>query len=382
MTETSFACPVCEALDSTSLYPKYRGKCITSQMFFCEDIQLDNRCCESCGFIFNAKGIRGKEETIYNTTTWKPKPQIISFGKDRKTTHRRALETFMGMADIAQTGSLLDFGAGTGAFLKEFVTEYPGWQVSAIEPGDGHKQLAEIPGLKDAYNAPYYTLEIKDTFDAVVVTSVLEHVADPLGALRWIYDRLKPGGMLIMQHPNFEHLPGDLFCADHINKLTVPHTRALCECAGFEVVAEDVETLTFYFSLIKSDAPTNRLPDCGEQNLKIAKAAEHVAKATVDAVARAVKNAAETNGKAAVFGCTPISFMAHFILDCRQDIACFVDENHHVWGWDIDGIKVVGPQRMQELGITDLAIAISPMYWKAVESSMNDYDVTVHVPTP
>jgi 2-polyprenyl-3-methyl-5-hydroxy-6-metoxy-1,4-benzoquinol methylase len=373
-------CPICGCESSDKLFPQYRGKCITSQMFFVKDIELDNRCCTRCGFIFNMKGIRGKEEEVYNEQTWKPKPQIVSFGKNVKTTHERSLDIFRSMVDLPSQGKLLDFGAGTGAFLKYFSQAFPGWELTAIEPGGGYAQLSENPKIVQAFNSPYYELNLSDEFDAVVVMSVLEHVADPLGALRWIHRRLKPGGVLLMQHPNFALLPGDLFCADHINKMTVPYTRELCESVGFNLLAEDTELLPFYFALSKGQAREDALPNCYAQNSAIAAKCEHIAQRTLAAVEAAVKGATGKKKSAAIFGTSPIGSMAHLVLGCKQSVACFVDENKNVWGREIDDLPVIGPEKMAEMGVSDLALAVSPLYWEMIEEKMRRFGVDVHVP--
>ncbi|GEM_PF-2014828 len=375
-------CPVCGAAGHDRLYPEYSGRCITSQLFFCDDIVLDNRCCAECGFIFNARGVRGIEDRIYNTMVWQPKPQVMSFAKGgaRVTSHQNALNIIQSLVELPAQGRLLDFGAGTGAFLECFQQAYPAWHLAAIEPGNGYQGLCRRVRLGKSYNQPYYTVEDDARYDAVVVTSVLEHVADPVHALRWIRQRLAPGGRVLMQHPNFASLPGDLFCADHINKLTVPHTRALCRHAGFSVDAEDVSTLMFYFVLSACSSEEVPLAGCRDENLAIARQCEHVARRTVECVRAAAESARSRGGRAAVFGTSPVGSMAPLVLDCKADVACFVDENASVWGRDLEGISVVGPDRMRELGVTDVALAISPLYWRQVAKKMEHYGVAVHVP--
>lgn len=380
MTTSHEACPICGAAESVKLYPDYRGRCITTQMLYCDDIELDNRCCSTCGFTWNRRGLRHQQEVMFDTEQQKPKPQILSFAKDVKPLQQRTLQTFMEMYDFPEQGSLLDFGAGNGSFLRHFRQHFPKWELSGLEPKDDFYELtADLP-LKHACNRPYYECGIDEAFDMVIVMSVLEHVPNPLTALRWISDRVKPGGVLLMRHPNFANLPGDLFCADHISKMTIPHTRQLVEHAGFEVMAEDLTGMLFYFSLRKVDAPLRGLPDCHEETLALARRCEHIAERTIWAVRECVDSARRKNRKAAVFGTSPIGSMAHLLLDCKEDVACFVDENENMWGREIDGLPVVGPAQMAEFGVSDLAIAISPLYWENVASKMAAFDVEVHIP--
>lgn len=149
--------------------------------------------------------------------------------------------------------------------------------MTAIEPGAGYTMLADQLPLKQSYNAPFYTLDIPEYFDVIVVTSVLEHIANPLEALHWIRKRLAPDGILLMQHPDFAKLPGDLFCADHLNKLTIPYMRALCAHAGLETVAHINNNTLFAFACrhTNSEAP---LPSLTAENLLIAGSAKTLPK--------------------------------------------------------------------------------------------------------
>lgn len=380
MSEAQIVCPVCNATDSTKLYPDYRGRCVSSQMSYYEDIELDNRCCKTCGLIFNAKGFRNKEDEFFSCVDEQRKPQLLSFAKGVKTTHHRAMEIFERLTDIKESGTMLDFGAGPGSFLSIFQERYPKWELSGIEPREDFPNLIKNVRLKNAYNQPYYDVELDQQYDMVAVMNVLEHLPDPMHAMRWIHASLKPGGKVLMRNPNFMALPGDLFCPDHLNKMTMVHAGQMAEYTGFEILGSDDSTSIFYFILKKHEQPLRGLPDCYEENLANARKAENIARSTVQAVGEAVSSALDKNKKAAVFGIAPIGSMAHLILDCKESIACFVDENQKVWGRNIDGLPVVGPDRMAEFGVSDLALAISPLYWETVADKMADFDVQVHIP--
>lgn len=49
--------------------------------------------------------------------------------------------------------------------------------------------------------------------------------------------RLKPGGYFYIVIPNFANNPGDLFCVDHLSKLTIASLKNLAAHSGFEVVS-------------------------------------------------------------------------------------------------------------------------------------------------
>ena len=97
-------------------------------------------------------------------------------------------------------GKLLDIGCGNGWLLP--FAQARGWEVLGIEPSEsvweqarrqGPVLLGMFPGVDVREFAP---------FDAVHVTLVLEHVADPLEVLRAAHEVLRPGGAIVVLVPN------------------------------------------------------------------------------------------------------------------------------------------------------------------------------------
>lgn len=371
-------CPVCGGVESIRLYPEYSGTCVTSQLDFLAHCTLDNRCCDSCGFIFNAAGVRGRTNLVYTQQNWKPKPQVLSFGRGVKSQQERALDVFEELLPMPDSGKILDFGAGRGYFLDYFSRRHPGWEMYAIEPGGG--QVEHSQRIPDAisYGKPYYEVDLPHKMDCIVVMSVLEHVEDPLAALQWIVRHISDDGIVFMQHPDFEHLPGDLFCADHIGKLTPAYLKALCACAGLEVVGS--RTGGVMFNLACKPAEPRPLCTDAQQALSIAHKAEDIARSSVACVKKALDTAAKQGGEAAIFGTSPVGSMAPFMLGCPDAIRWIVDENQNVWGRQIGSATVIGLERMAECGLSDVALAISPNYWDVVTKKLAAYNVRVHCP--
>lgn len=378
MTESR--CPVCGAAHSAALYPDYNGPCITSQLDFLEECRLDNRCCLGCGFIFNAAGVRGRTGDVYTAQHWRPKPQVLSFGQGVKSQQERALDIFESLCPLPPAGRILDFGAGRGYFLEHFAARHPGWEMYAIEPGGGQCEHAQRIPAAVSYGVPYDNVDLPYKMDCIVVMSVLEHLENPLAALHWIRRHLAEGGIVCMQHPDFACLPGDVFCADHIGKLTVPYTEALCAYAGLPVLHRHSGGVMF--SLICSAGSPVPLHTDVEQQQHIARAAEHIARASVACVGEALASARKYGGQAAVFGTSPVGSMAPLMLGAPDAVRWLVDENANTWGRTIGAACVIGPDRMAECGITDVALAISPAYWDVVTHKLERFAVRVHRPDP
>ena len=98
------------------------------------------------------------------------------------------------------SGTILDIGAGTGHFLKYM--KDGGWEVSGVEVSEAAREYAskvhglELRGTLDR------TVFQEESFDAVTLWHVLEHIHEPQEYLKTIYELTKPGGLLLIAVPN------------------------------------------------------------------------------------------------------------------------------------------------------------------------------------
>lgn len=98
-------------------------------------------------------------------------------------------------------GSLLDVGAGTGAFLNFMRNN--GWQTEGVEPDEeAIKRASAQYGLILIPSSELFSLQA-NSFDAITMWHVLEHVHDLNGYMVQLKKLLKPGGKLIIAVPNY-----------------------------------------------------------------------------------------------------------------------------------------------------------------------------------
>jgi SAM-dependent methyltransferase len=139
-------------------------------------------------------------------------------------------------------GRLLDFGCGSGDLLQEM--HQRGWRVTGLDLSPlVVRHIREQLGLTAfAGTLPHPELR-PGTFEAVTMSQSLEHLHDPLCALREAHRLLVPGGRIAITVPNIEGLPFRWFGADwfgldvprHLTHFS-PHTLArMLTAAGFEV---------------------------------------------------------------------------------------------------------------------------------------------------
>jgi 2-polyprenyl-3-methyl-5-hydroxy-6-metoxy-1,4-benzoquinol methylase len=99
-------------------------------------------------------------------------------------------------------GSLLDIGCGTGAFLNTMKGK--GWQVQGMEPEEDARKLAkQLYGL--SIDEPTAINELNDqSFDAITLWHVLEHVHHLHEYVEQLKRLLKPQGKLFIAVPNYQ----------------------------------------------------------------------------------------------------------------------------------------------------------------------------------
>lgn len=98
-------------------------------------------------------------------------------------------------------GSILDIGCGTGAFLQTM--KNGAWEITGLEPDENARRKAgELYGLHLDASEKLFLLP-HESFDAITMWHVLEHVHDLHSYINQIKNLLKPGGFFFVAVPNY-----------------------------------------------------------------------------------------------------------------------------------------------------------------------------------
>ncbi|MCX2718520.1 class I SAM-dependent methyltransferase [Lentiprolixibacter aurantiacus] len=96
-------------------------------------------------------------------------------------------------------GKLLDYGAGTGAFVQQAIGL--GWEATGVEPSEAARKRAAEKGISLMQSWDDFVWE---DFEVITLWHVLEHLPDLEGSIAQIKQLLKPNGMLVLALPNFK----------------------------------------------------------------------------------------------------------------------------------------------------------------------------------
>jgi len=102
-------------------------------------------------------------------------------------------------------GRLLEIGSGGGRFLNRM--RQAGWEVEGFEfDPKAAERIAKRYGIQVSSGSLAERRYAADSFDAVAMSHVLEHMHDPQGLLRECRRVLKPEGLLVVTTPNARSL--------------------------------------------------------------------------------------------------------------------------------------------------------------------------------
>lgn len=162
--------------------------------------------CSVCGLVFlDLKKPIKEGESVYtkeyreadtlpkiSAEEWFTNPVIIQDCKNRMEWISRLYGDISGK-------KILDIGCSSGYFLKTLFSANA--NASGVELNQSCSDYARNLGFT-VYSKTIETLGFENEFDLVVMFHTLEHVFDPMSALRAIYTSLKHGGVFMGEVPN------------------------------------------------------------------------------------------------------------------------------------------------------------------------------------
>jgi SAM-dependent methyltransferase len=196
-------CPICGSTKKISVGRPRISK--LAEEFIRKDYRVVM--CNNCCFYFV------DPEIDFTNDEWTRLYGEEYFGRQTAWHKKERLRNLKNRLDRIQQKSnnkikdFLDVGCGEGFALIE--ANGRGWNASGIDIADNRILNAKNERVKFIKSSLLEAKFSPDSFDAVYMDSVLEHVINPFEYLKELYKILKPGGILYIGLPNEDSLFND-----------------------------------------------------------------------------------------------------------------------------------------------------------------------------
>ena len=191
-------CPICDSTEFDHI--------ITSNDYTVSQNPFNIVGCKQCSFRFtNPRPTNDNLPEFYKSINYishsNTKKGFVSqvYHLVRKYTLNQKLKLLK--ANVA-VGNLLDYGCGTGTFLKQ--ANAKGWNSFGTEPDEGARELSNSnKKLAFRNKQELNAFDPLITFNAITLWHVLEHVTDLQETIEFFKQKLNPNGVLIIAVPNY-----------------------------------------------------------------------------------------------------------------------------------------------------------------------------------
>ena len=133
---------------------------------------------------------------------------ILSANSDHSYVKTVSLQNSLNnfMSNLPSTGNILEVPSGTGFFLCEFLRKNPNWFAVGVDLADSsiefnHKLFQVNKISKNSYKIikmNFHQLEPNKKYDRILCGEFLEHLEDPLSALKKLKSLLTDNGKLFV----------------------------------------------------------------------------------------------------------------------------------------------------------------------------------------
>ena len=161
------------------------------------------------------------------------------------------------IAQVPESGALLDIGCGVGVLLRKIREARPQVSLMGADISAAAIEILEKQGIQGVVGGfPKLPLE-DDRFDVVLASEVLEHLSDPDQAVRDILRLVKPDGRVILTVP--DDCLGPEEEVQHLRKYT--HETFMAQLSPYfeQVAMTSVPDLGYKFLVAVCEGPRKAL---------------------------------------------------------------------------------------------------------------------------
>ncbi len=167
--------------------------------------------CATCGLTYVTPRLTDAKliEEVYDEGYWSSDAAKVrgytDYRQDRPLylrTYRRRMRVVR--RHFPKAGRVLDVGCAAGYFLR--VMQEEGWDVTGLEPSDAIRpQAEELLGAQNVKAGLLGQVDLAPgSFDLITMWDVIEHIPDPVAAVREVGKLLAPGGRFLIETQNVD----------------------------------------------------------------------------------------------------------------------------------------------------------------------------------
>lgn len=200
--------------------------------------------CEACGlWVREERSSKAERLSIYDERyydSWGSRDELAGLVREMK---RKTFDAaFRQIARLSTPGRLLDVGCAFGASLE--VAQRWGWDVYGLEVNPAAVNTARETFGPRVMCGDFESAQLPpQAYDAVLLWDLLEHLPNPVEAMRRVHRLLKPGGLAVINTPCTQSLSARMMKgfwpnlkAEHLFYLSRRSMSLLLEQTGFQSV--------------------------------------------------------------------------------------------------------------------------------------------------
>jgi SAM-dependent methyltransferase len=161
--------------------------------------------CQQCDFVFTDEQVSQDDlDTHYADSSCYEDPEM-SYGGVNDLCRERFLNIYQRVKHhLSAESRILDIGCVTGGLLHTF-KEQGHVNLTGLDPSASCIRAVQKLGFQGIVGSIYDLQEVRNRYDMIICSHVLEHLLDPVEALKILKNHLNPDGVLYIEVPDAEN---------------------------------------------------------------------------------------------------------------------------------------------------------------------------------
>lgn len=245
-------CPLCKNTQRKEIMKlEYADKYLNLYDKYLNTVPRSYYQCKECNFIYLSPAIIDNEIKVIYEEYRRQKfrritpeayfDKLTTLPKDKSEACQKAKYV---SDNVGEINSVLDIGCGGGIITFRLQKEFPNARMEAVEPNEEYAQLVRKKLHIKVYTDFYKLGLVKNKFDLVLMSDVLEHIKNIKDTCKTLRTNVKPNKFLFIAVPsqkNFELYEkiDEVFNACHLYYFNEKNIRFLLEKEGFKLIKKD-----------------------------------------------------------------------------------------------------------------------------------------------